>query len=443
MQRVPRPDRSATPGCESRVGLNGTCRRLAGATLAVGVFGAMVRPGVDFAGQSAPSDPSNLRIVFQGAAPVSFPSQDPSWVSIHPGTNIQTVVNRYPGATTFYLRAGVHRQQRVNPKTSNTYIGERGAVLDGEDITPYAFEATTALPQSVTIKNLEITRYASPSQAGALQGDNGFNWIVEGNSIHDNRYGGVRAGRGWRVRNNLIYRNGVIGISAYRADGVLVESNDVYENNWSQARERGVLAEAAGMKIMRSPNAVIRNNRVHHNFAKGIWVDYNNRPITLIEGNTVTDNSAAGIWAEISYNVIIRNNTSERNGSGGSSWLAGAGIQVTCSPNVEIYGNTVRDNANGITGMQSSGCAVTSGPHGPVRLENLNVHDNVVRMQVGRTGISQNTGESQIYTTWNNHFERNTYYLGPNATYFAWQGKNLNESQWRAAGNDTTATFIR
>jgi parallel beta-helix repeat protein len=389
------------------------------------------------AGQLAPAAPSNVPVPADGQPP------DPSWVSIYPGTSIQETVNAYPGATTFYVRAGTHRRQTVKPKSGNAFIGESGATLDGENTAEYAFEGVRGGSTNVTIRGLEITRYASRSQRGALQGDSGTNWVVEDNSVHDNAAIGVRTGPGWQVRRNKVYRNGVIGISGYQADGVIIEENEIFENNWSQVTELPRLAEAAGIKFGVTANAVIRNNHVHHNFAKGIWFDRCN-PTTIIEGNAVTDNSSHGIWAEISYDLIIRNNISERNGASGSaSWLGGAGIQVTNSPQVEIYGNTVRDNANGITAMQSSGTAAAAGAHGRLRVENLYVHDNVIAMQVGRTGISQNTGEAEVYTTWNNRFERNTYYLGPNNTYFAWQEKSLTESQWRATGNDTTATFIR
>jgi parallel beta-helix repeat protein len=423
-----------------QVGKNGNRRRRAAGTLTIAVLGAIVSAALDLTGQSSPS---SSQVEVYREAPLAGPFSDPLWIPIQPGTNIQTVVNSYPGATTFYLRAGVHRQQRVNPRTNNIFIGETGAVLDGENTTPYAFEATTALPQNVTIKNLEITRYASPYQGGAIQGDNGVNWVVDGNAVHDNAYIGIRSGRGWQVRRNAVYRNGVIGISGYRADEILVEDNEVYQNNWARAPEEPILAEASGIKFGVTANALLRNNNVHHNFAKGIWMDHCN-PRTLIEGNAVADNSHQGISAEISDSVTIRNNVSERNGLDGSvSWLTRAGIQVTNSPNVEIYGNVVRDNANGITAMQSSGANATSGPYGPLRLENLYVHDNVVRMLIGRAGLAQNTGETQVYTTWNNRIERNTYYLGPNATYFAWNEKSLTESEWRAAGNDSTSAFIR
>jgi hypothetical protein len=52
-------------------------------------------------------------------------------VEIHPGDNIQNRVNQDPGQTTFLIKSGVHRLQRVNPKSGNVFKGEDGAVLCG------------------------------------------------------------------------------------------------------------------------------------------------------------------------------------------------------------------------------------------------------------------------------------------------------------------------
>ena len=81
----------------------------------------------------------------------------------------------------------------------------------------------------------------------------------------------------------------------------------------------------------------------------------------------MTDNRDAGIWHEVSYDAIIRYNTVERNGgTTAPDWLQAGGINVTNSPNVQVYGNTVLDNANGIGVMQATG--YPTGPYGPNEL---------------------------------------------------------------------------
>jgi parallel beta-helix repeat protein len=369
---------------------------------------------------------------------------DPMWVKIYPGDSIQTRVNQYPGATTFYLRAGVHRRQTVVPKSDNRFIGEWGAVLDGENVKALAFSTITARSYRVTIKGLTIRNYASGSSQGAIHGDGGINWVVEDNFVYRNKVIGIRCGPGWRVRRNKVYQNGVIGISGYKANGTIVERNEVYENNYMQAKEQAILSQASGIKFGVTTNVTIRYNNVHNNYAKGIWVDHS-LPTTIIEYNTVRDNAHQGIFFEASYTGKIRYNTSERNGGASATgyWLGRSGIQITNSPNAEVHNNTVRDNANGITAMNTTGSAGLVAPLGPLKIKYLYVHDNVIRMRVGRSGVGQNTGEKQVYTTWNNRFVHNTYYLGANSTYFTWNELNLTAAQWRAYGLDTTGLFYR
>ena len=388
------------------------------------------------AGHALPSAPSELRVP-------PYPAEDASWISISPGTTIQDVVNRYPGTTTFYLRAGTHTQQQVVPKSGNTFVGENGTVMDGQNITAYAFYSNNLGQTNVTIRGLEIKNYTTPLSAfGAITGNDVTNWVVTDNDVHHNVDAGIRAGTGtgWQVLRNQSHDNGRIGIAGYQCDGALIQDNEVYGNNPAGNSTGG----ESGMKILGAQNLTIRGNNVHDNNGNGIWSDTNYSTV-LIENNTVGGNSKAGIWHEVSYNAIIRNNIVTGNGSAAvatTGWIDSAGIQVSNSANVEIHGNTVRDNANGICLMQSSGYPAI-GRHGAYRIENVFVHDNVVGMVTGRTGLAQNVQDKSYFTSRNNRFVNNIYYLGASQSYFTWDDKDLTESQWQAYGLDSTGSFSR
>lgn len=360
---------------------------------------------------------------------------------IDPGESLRATVNRAPAGAVFVIKAGVHRRQSVVPKDGMQFLGEPGAVLDGENVTPHAFETLRAAPRDVVIRGLVIERYAPPSQRGAIQGDNGVNWVIEDNEIRNNANTGVRIGKQTLLRNNHIHHNDVVGVSGYRADDAIVEANEIAHNSARRAAESGAGGEASGMKFVATYRLTLRANRVHDNHAKGIWTDHA-LPGILIEGNTLTDNGGPGIWHEASYDAVIRHNVVERNGlPTRPRWLESAGIQVTSARDVEIYGNTVRDNANGIGVMQAAGYA--AGPHGPKVVENLHVHDNTVHMSRGRTGLAQNLGDRAYYTSKNNRFSGNSYFLGSNRTYCLFDERNLTEAGWQAAGNDVIGTFMR
>jgi hypothetical protein len=98
--------------------------------------------------------------------------------------------------------------------------------------------------------------------------------------------------------------------------------------------------------------------------------------------------------------------------------------------------------------MQNRG----SGTYGAFVVENLYVHDNIVTMRAvatdangygNATGFSQDIGDPSYYTSRNNRFSNNKYYLGSARTYFSWMNAQLTESEWRAYGNDTNGVFVR
>jgi Right handed beta helix region len=138
---------------------------------------------------------------------------------------------------------------------------------------------------------------------------------------------------------------------------------------------------------------------------------------------------------------VIRNNTVRRNGFLDTrGWYWGAGIVIAGSSDVEVYGNLVEDNANGIIGIQQDRGV---GALGPWLILNLWVHDNRVRMHVGHTGLVTDTGDMAIFRSRNNRFDRNSYILGAAARYFTWMDDDRTDAEWRSYGQDTTGSFVR
>jgi parallel beta-helix repeat protein len=187
---------------------------------------------------------------------------------------------------------------------------------------------------------------------------------------------------------------------------------------------------------------VIRGNHVHDNVGRGLWLDtdiFN----AVVENNNVHDNTTEGIWLEVVCGAVVRNNVAERNGLTGSlssGWPDKAGIQVVNGTDVEIYGNTVRGNLNGITVFGATGYPT----HSCVPdVRNVYVHHNQIEMANGRTGMAEDFGDTAIFTGKNNRFESNDYVLGSNNDYFVWHGNSLDESEWVGAGQDVAGTFTR
>jgi hypothetical protein len=112
------------------------------------------------------------------------------------------------------------------------------------------------------------------------------------------------------------------------------------------------------------------------------------------------------------------------------------------SQSVEIFGNTLTNNANGIGFTQTErGTTVL----GDLVTQNNSIHDNTL-VHSGRTGIvdwDQNLSYNQ-----NNHFTHNSFNVCGDSTPFIWKDPSNPNSyapvtwgQWRSAENDTTGSY--
>jgi parallel beta-helix repeat protein len=217
-----------------------------------------------------------------------------------------------------------------------------------------------------------------------------------------------------------------MGVTVPGGTGVVLEDSEFAFNNiagfdWGW--------EAGGLKATETRDLVVRNNHAHDNEGPGLWTDIDTVD-TLFAGNLVTDNAGPGIFHEISGAATIRDNTVERNGFGKSEWLWGAGILVAASSDVEVYGNAVLDNADGIAGIQQER---GDGPFGPRILANVSVYDNTIRMQGGQTGVVEDNGSDFVFADGNIDF-RNNIYLDVSGRRYAWDGRALDRGGWLGVG---------
>jgi len=306
-------------------------------------------------------------------------------------------------------------------------------------VLPWAIYSNAS---NVTIENLTVEKYASPAQRGAIGYSGvGSGWTVRSNEVRWNHGVGIRTASGMQVLNNFVHHQGQLGIGG-SGSGVLVEGNEIAFNN-TAGFGAGSQSEAGGTKFVATDGLVVRGNYSHHNHGPGLWTDIDNIN-SLLEDNTVEDNDWRGIFHEISYACVIRNNTVRRNGfhlppETPSFALEGAGILVSNGTDVEIYGNTVEDNQNGIGAIESDR---GSGTHGPYQVLNLWVHDNTIRQTNGRAAGIVGTGP--VFTSKQNRFTDNHYALGDTTLkQFRWQNADRTDVEWRGFGQDVGGSFTR
>jgi parallel beta-helix repeat protein len=353
-------------------------------------------------------------------------------IIVGPGDDVAARVASAPPGTQFLFTSGTYRRLTITPKDGMSFTGEEGAVLDGENAAPRAFIGQGI--NNVTIRGLRITRYRPAFITAALDGIDSEGWTVEDTEIDHNSDGharvyGLRIGSRWLVRRNRIHDNGWVGIEGYNATDTVIEFNDIYANPSAWFDDR--IGEAANIKLYGCGRIIIRGNRVHDGPLRGIWID-RSRPDITIEDNRVVSHGDAGIWYEASDRGRIAGNYVERAGmhvTNADDWLRGGGIQVTNSLDVSVLDNVVINSHNGIIGLQASG--YTDGAFGRSELRNLLVEHNTIVMPSGQTGIMQNTGSDDVFTSWNNRFRGNHYDVSGNPAPFRWMHGAVTARQWR------------
>jgi parallel beta-helix repeat protein len=235
---------------------------------------------------------------------------------------------------------------------------------------------TYIIKESITVRD-----YDNGRQGAAIQPESRANgWVIRNVSALHNAWAGLLVADGMRILGGHYNDNDQLGIGGNEATGIVLDGMDddpATLDGPELARNHTLHApcqfEAGGMK-WDFGQFTIRNAHVHDNDCKGLWADINAHD-ALIEHNLVEGNRAEGILIEISQDATIRNNRVYRNGSDTSGWYWGGGITVTSSSNVDVYGNRLSGNYNGIIGNQQDRPDSTPPDH---LLDGYHVHDNMI-----------------------------------------------------------------
>jgi hypothetical protein len=215
----------------------------------------------------------------------------------------------------------------------------------------------------VRIEQLEVRRYATDAQQGAIDGRGSRDWRLSGVVSAWNHGAGLELGDGMRVEGGSFIDNGQLGIGGGPAagDGSVIERVVVARNNFA-GFEHGW--EAGGIKLLGLTDVALRANRVEGNRGAGIWVDTDNRGV-IIEGNCIRENDGIGIQYETSRAGTIHGNAVLRNAlSAGYRWPWGAAILIQNSSGVEVTGNLVAvGRGEGIVLLHQRRGSGAFGPH--------------------------------------------------------------------------------
>ena len=300
-----------------------------------------------------------------------------------------------------------------------------------------------ATVRGVTIENLVVEKYASPTQLAAVGGRGAIDWNLSWVTVRYNHGIGVELGPGTVLAHCSIHHMGQEGLSGggdARQRPTTVRSTEVafnrtltYDPDW----------DAGGAKFTRAygRGLVVENSWFHHNEGYGLWLDIDNYDVT-IRSNRIEANDRAGIFHEVSRRARIYWNEVTDNSDGPDNQeFGGAGILLSNSAQADVHNNVVRDNDNGIFVFEDEKVTrwrADSYRQGLPHIVGLRVHDNDVAMSRGITGMWVENGDPKAYWRPSNvRFEKNTYRLSGAKGRFLGPGNQIMSfAEWQDLGHD-------
>ncbi|MBT8203169.1 MAG: hypothetical protein KJO87_07685, partial [Acidimicrobiia bacterium] len=227
------------------------------------------------------------------------PAVPPGAVSVWPGDNIQAIVDSHPDGTTFYIRSGTHRMQRIRPKTGTAFIGEPGAVLNGSKVLTgwnrdgnqwwvggqtqqgsvhgvcESYAPRCAQPEDLFIDGVRLEHVANRSQVGAGKWffDYGADRIYIGQDPGGKTVEtSVTEGAFYGDRNNVTISGLIVEKYANPAQHGAIDNRfnnaDDGADNWLITGNEVRWNHGTGIKV--GKNARVVNNHVHHNGQLGV-----------------------------------------------------------------------------------------------------------------------------------------------------------------------------
>jgi hypothetical protein len=354
-----------------------------------------------------------------------------SAISIEPGIRIRDMVARYPGRTTFCLKAGIHQiDYETTPKSGDSFIGEFGAILDGSnwkttDRDAAVFRALNQDIDDVTVRNLVIRR--TPGTAVSAFHWMSDRWTIDHNELAFNRKAAVNVPNSSIVSSNVIHHN--VGDMASPVASENGGGYIVYQSRDVLFLDNEIAFNGTEQKMSHTSNVTFRNNWVHDNLGDGIWYDGDN-PGSLVESNLLEQNQRFGIIYEISAEGTVRDNIIRRSG-----WQA---ISLATSKRMDVYGNVIEDSGRGISLYLYCAAPLGGGQTG-WDLSDNHIHGNTIRVAAAGDamangfrydGCSPDQVPPYVRNLKHNRFTGNRYFV-PSLAGKYWQWGNGAPTGWR------------
>lgn len=368
-------------------------------------------------------------------------------VDVEAGTDLAALMEEFPAATRYCLRAGVHDfGEPILARSGDSFVGDEGAVVDGGGVTGQAFYGYggDTGQMDVTVARLEIRNFTGEpvdgSSGGAIKVGDG--WTIVDVEIHDNLGPGVNLGRATTLMRAHVHHNAQLGvvISPGLDLGAVITDCEISFNGSNGEDSTGVMLVGSTGGLT---GVTLVDSHIHHNGAGGVFLNYNVGPDIEIARNVIELNDSGGIQIGSGWGADIHDNTVRDNASAAavaSCSSQPAQIGVSQSANVEIRGNQVSsDGANGICFSDAAG----GDPPASTTTSGCVVEGNTVSMS--GLAVSGLGGEEGPYDRAAARFDGNDYVVPvgtEGAVHWQFGGGGLDWSEWQtAAMQDSDGTL--
>ena len=350
--------------------------------------------------------------------PSSLPSPGASKpagaVVVDPSDNLAAMVSSKPGGTTFYLTAGVHRMEEVEPKAGNEFVGAPGAIMSGARVltgfkkdggfwyvtgqtqqnekhgTCQSGYSGCVYPEQLFIDNVELWQVTSKSQLkpGTWYFDYGKDriYVAENPSGHLVETS-VKPHAFIGEANNVTIRDLVIEKYATPANMGAIhgqgERNGHMSSGWKVVGNEVRYTASNGVHL--GHGMLVKENYLHHNGRLGVGSSQTNNAV--VQGNEISYNcvntgfkcfgwGGGGVKLAGASNTVLTSNFVHHNyGKGMHTDVQSAGtlfeqnnvvandghgIFVEVSTNATIKSNTVKDNGHKRPQGRGAGIYVSS-----------------------------------------------------------------------------------
>jgi parallel beta helix pectate lyase-like protein len=300
---------------------------------------------------------------------------------------------------------GVLSRDELSPGTF--FVDEEGQQLhvwlpDGRPAADAKMEVAVRQPvlfvngrSNLTIRHLTIEKGRGAVQEAAFLVQNTRNVTLKDVLLQLNTYDGLATNnnKGLVITGSRFNNNGVLGLSGYREENIVLEDSEIARNNW-RGWPTGHEEWDTVFKWLSVRGGIARRLRVVDNLGNGFWLDTDNQDVELRD-SLISGNQKGGVTLEANQGpILVTGNRICEN--------VQAGILDAQTDRVTVVGNQIFGNEeyNLYFSGDQSGRRFTAWKSGDETFANTRywtIQDNIIAGHGDEEWLWWNSGQDDVW----------------------------------------------